>query len=59
MHIGDTTYCATGGGLMLYNNGGFDVYSTVDGLHKVDISSISTDSYQNIKFHPPHPSLSC
>ena len=48
VQIGDTTYCATGGGLMLYNNGDFEVYTTVDGLHKVDLFSISKDKYRNI-----------
>ena len=33
---------------MLYNNGNFEVYTTVDGLHKVDLSSISKDNYKNI-----------
>ena len=48
VQIGDTTYCATGGGLMLYNNGNFEVYTTVDGLQKVDVSSISKDNYKNV-----------
>ena len=33
---------------MLYNNGNFEVYTTVDGLYKVDLSSISKDNYKNI-----------
>ncbi len=48
VQIGDTTYCATGGGLMLYNNGDFEVYTTVDGLHRVDLFSISKDKYRNV-----------
>ena len=48
VQIGDTTYCATGGGLLLYNNGDFEVYTTVDGLHRVDLLSISKDNYRNI-----------
>ena len=48
VQIGDTTYCATGGGLMLYNNGNFEVYTTVDGLHRVDLFSISKDKYRNV-----------
>ena len=33
---------------MLYNNGNFEVYTTVDGLYKVDLSSISKDNYKNV-----------
>ena len=46
---------------MLYNNGNFEVYTTVDGLYKVDLSSISKDNYKNIwiggKSSPIIPSL--
>jgi len=48
VQIGDTTYCATGGGLVSYNNGNFEVYTTVDGLHRVDLFSISKDKYRNV-----------
>ena len=48
IQIGDTTYCATGGGLVSYNNGNFEVYTTVDGLHRVDLFSISKDKYRNV-----------
>jgi len=48
IQIGDTTYCATGGGLMLYNNGDYEFFTTVDGLHRVDLFSISKDKYRNV-----------
>lgn len=48
VQIGDTSYCATGGGIMLYNNGDSEIYTTVDGIYKIDILSISNDSYNNL-----------
>ena len=33
---------------MLYNNGDFEVYTTVDGLHGVDLFSIAKDNYNNV-----------
>ena len=33
---------------MLYNNGDFEVFTTVDGLHRVDLFSISKDKYRNV-----------
>ena len=48
IQLGDTTYCATGGGLMLYHNSTFEVLTTVNGLYGVDLLSISKDSYNNI-----------
>ena len=48
VQIGDSSYCATGGGIMLYNNGDSKIYTTVDGIYKVDILSISNDSYNNL-----------
>ena len=48
VQLGDTTYCATGGGLLLYHNSNFEVLTTVNGLHGIDLLSISKDSYNNI-----------
>ena len=48
VQIGDTSYCATGGGIMLYNSGSSEIYTTVDGIYKIDILSISNDSYNNL-----------
>jgi len=45
--MGDTTYCVTGEGLMLYHNGNFGVYTTVNGSHSVDFSLIFDDNYKN------------
>jgi len=56
VQMGGNTYCATGGGLMSYNNGSSEVYTTVDGLHKVDILSISNDLYNNIWIGGKSPS---
>ena len=33
---------------MLYNNGDYEVFTTVDGLHRVDLFSISKDKYRNV-----------
>ena len=56
VQVGDNTFCATGGGLMLYNNGISEVYTTVDDLYKVDILSISSDIYNNIWLGGKSPS---
>ena len=48
IQLGDTTYCATGGGLLLYHNSTFEVLTTVNGLYGIDLLSISKDSYNNI-----------
>ncbi len=48
VQIGDSSYCATGGGILIYNNGDSEIYTTVDGIYKVDILSISNDSYNNL-----------
>ena len=48
VQLGDTTYCATGGGLLLYHNSTFEVLTTVNGLYGIDLLSISKDSYNNI-----------
>ena len=53
---GDNTYCATGGGLMSYSNGSSKIYTTVEGLYKVDILSISIDIYNNIWLGGKSPS---
>ena len=50
IQIGDTTYCATGGGLLLFQNPKFEVLTTVDGLHGIDLFQVSRDSYNNIWF---------
>ena len=33
---------------MLYNNGDYEFFTTVDGLHRVDLFSISKDKYRNV-----------
>ena len=48
IQLGDTTYCATGGGLLLYHNSTFEVLTTVNGLYGIDLLSISKDTYNNI-----------
>ena len=48
VQLGDTTFCATGGGLLLYYNSTFEVLTTVNGLHGIDLLSISKDRDNNI-----------
>ena len=48
IQLGDTTYCATGGGLLLYHNLTFEVLTTVNELYGIDLLSISKDSHNNI-----------
>ena len=48
IQLGDTTYCATGGGLLLYHNSIFEVITTVNGLNGIDLMSISKDGSNNI-----------
>ena len=48
IQLGDTTYCATGGGLLLYHNSTFEVLTTVNELYGIDLLSISKDNYNNI-----------
>ena len=33
---------------MLFNNGDYEFFTTVDGLHRVDLFSISKDKYRNV-----------
>ena len=48
IQLRDTTYCATGGGLLLFHDSSFEVLTTVDGLYGIDLLSISKDSYNNL-----------
>ena len=48
VQLGDTTYYATGGGILLYHNSTFEVLTTVNGLYGIDLLSISKDSHSNI-----------
>ena len=56
IQLGDTTYCATGGGLLLYHNSTFEVLTTVNGLYGIDLLSITRDSYNNIWIGGKSPS---